>query len=57
MSTDGKEYHGIKGYLAIDSPQANAFPEQPTVFLIACLADILYITLTLYKAFEEKKGV
>jgi hypothetical protein len=54
ISVDGRQYYGIKGCLAMDSPDPDAFSEEPTVYLLACLADILYITLMWYRKFTKE---
>jgi hypothetical protein len=54
ISVDGRQYYGIKGCLAMDSPDPDAFQEEPTVYLLACLADILYITLMRYREFTKE---
>ena len=54
ISIDEQEYQGIKGYLAMDSSEPNAFLEEPTIYLLACMADILYISLMYYKSLGKE---
>lgn len=56
LSVDKKLFHGIKGYLCLDSDVPNAFHEEPTVFWLACLADLLYVTLMRYKSVVKGSG-
>lgn len=56
FSVEKKLFHGIKGYLCLDSDVPNAFHEKPTVFWLACLADLLYVTLMRYKSVVKGSG-
>ncbi len=51
-----KKYLNIKGFLAIDTEIPNAFEEQPTVYLLGCISDLLYVTFTLLKLLNKKEG-
>jgi uncharacterized protein with PQ loop repeat len=43
------------GFLCVDANKVDAFPEQPTIYTLACVADIMYITLKQYRRLIGEK--